>query len=65
MYAGALLACIGSAIAAGGPLILFLVVMGSLFFWRVGAEDKLMEQLFRSEYPNYKKRTKAFIPFIW
>jgi protein-S-isoprenylcysteine O-methyltransferase Ste14 len=65
MYAGALLACIGSAIAAGGPWILFLVVMGSLFFWRVGAEDKLMEQLFPSEYPNYKKRTKALIPFIW
>jgi protein-S-isoprenylcysteine O-methyltransferase Ste14 len=65
MYAGALLVCIGSTIAAGGPWILFMVVMSSLFFWRVGAEDKLMEQQFPSEYLNYKKRTKAMIPFIW
>jgi len=41
----ALLACIGSAIAAGGGWIFLLIILGSLFLWRVRAEDKLMEQL--------------------
>ena len=39
MYVGGLLACIGSAIAAGGGWVFPLIVLGSLFFWRVGAED--------------------------
>ncbi|HET9374058.1 MAG TPA: isoprenylcysteine carboxylmethyltransferase family protein [Chthoniobacterales bacterium] len=65
MYAGGLLACIGSAIVAGGPWIFLLVILGALFLWRVGAEDRLMAQQFPNEYPDYKKRTKALIPFVW
>jgi protein-S-isoprenylcysteine O-methyltransferase Ste14 len=65
MYAGGLLACVGSAIVAGGPWIFLLVILGTLFLWRVVAEDKLMAQQFPSEYPDYKKRTKALIPFVW
>ena len=65
MYAGGLLACIGSAIVCGGPWIFLLMILGALFLWRVGAEDKLMAQQFPNEYPDYKKRTKALIPFIW
>jgi hypothetical protein len=41
----ALLACIGSPIAGGGGWIFLLIILGSLFLWRVRAEDKLMEQL--------------------
>ena len=37
----------------------------TLFLWRVSAEDKLMAQQFPKEYPDYKKRTKALIPFVW
>jgi protein-S-isoprenylcysteine O-methyltransferase Ste14 len=65
MYAGGLLACIGSAIVAGGAWIFLLVILGILFFWRIGAEDKLMAQQFPNEYPDYKKRTKGLIPFVW
>jgi protein-S-isoprenylcysteine O-methyltransferase len=65
MYTGGLVACIGSAIVGGGPWIFLLIILGGLFLWRVGAEDKLMTQLFPNEYPNYKKRTKALIPFVW
>jgi protein-S-isoprenylcysteine O-methyltransferase Ste14 len=65
MYTGGLIACFGSAIVVGGPFIFLLVILGALFLWRVGAEDKLMEQQFPNEYPDYKKRTKALIPFIW
>ena len=38
MYAGGLLAAIGSAIVAGGGWIFLLIILGSLFLWRVGAE---------------------------
>jgi protein-S-isoprenylcysteine O-methyltransferase len=65
MYTGGLIACIGSAIVCGGAWILLLVILGSIFFWRVGAEDKLMAQQFPNEYPEYEKRTKALIPFVW
>jgi protein-S-isoprenylcysteine O-methyltransferase Ste14 len=65
MYAGGLVACIGSAIVSGGAWIFLLTILGGLFLWRVGAEDKLMAQQFPNEYPNYKKRTKALIPFLW
>jgi protein-S-isoprenylcysteine O-methyltransferase Ste14 len=65
MYAGGLLACTGSAIVAGGAWIFLFVILGALFLWRAGAEDKLMAQQFANEYPAYKKRTKALIPFVW
>ena len=62
---GGLIACIGSAIAAGGAWIFLLLILGTIFVWRVGAEDKLMAQQFPNQYPDYKKRTKALIPFVW
>ena len=65
MYAGGLIAAIGSAIVCGSAFIFLLVILGALFLWRVGAEDKLMAEQFPNEYPEYKKRTKALIPFIW
>jgi protein-S-isoprenylcysteine O-methyltransferase Ste14 len=65
MYAGGLLAALGSAIVCGGAFIFLLVILGAFFLWRVVAEDKLMEEQFPNEYPEYKKRTKALIPFIW
>jgi protein-S-isoprenylcysteine O-methyltransferase Ste14 len=65
MYAGGIFACIGSAIVCAGPFIFLLAFLTPIFLWRVGAEDNLMEQRFPSDYPPYKKRTKALIPFVW
>jgi protein-S-isoprenylcysteine O-methyltransferase len=65
MYTGGLIACIGAAIVCGGAWIFLLIILGAIFLWRVGAEDKLMEQQFPDEYPDYKRRTKALIPFVW
>ena len=65
MYTGGFIACIGSAIVVGGPWIILLVILGPIFLWRVGAEDRLMAQQFPNEYPEYKKQTKALIPFVW
>jgi protein-S-isoprenylcysteine O-methyltransferase Ste14 len=63
MYTGGLVACIGSSIAAGGAWI--FLILGTIFVWRVGAEDKLMAQQFPNEYPDYRRQTKALLPCIW
>ncbi|HLN11678.1 MAG TPA: hypothetical protein VK587_00730 [bacterium] len=65
MDAGGLLACIGSAMVGGGAWIFLLVILGAIFLGRVGAEDRRMAQQFPNEYPDYKKRTRALIPFVW
>lgn len=65
MYSSGLIACIGSAIVVGGAFVFLFVFLTPLFVWRVGAEDRLMAQQFPNEYPAYKRRTKALIPFVW
>ena len=65
MYTGGFVACLGSAIVCGGAWIFLLVFLGAIFLWRVGAEDRLMARQFPHEFPAYKERTKALIPFIW
>jgi protein-S-isoprenylcysteine O-methyltransferase len=65
MYTGGFIACLGSAIVAGGAFVFLVLFLGVIFLRRAGAEDKLMEQQFPNEYLDYKKRTKAVIPFVW
>jgi len=65
MYTGGLIACLGSAIVAGGALVFLLVLLTPLFVRRAVAEDELMARQFPNEYPGYKKATKALIPFVW
>jgi protein-S-isoprenylcysteine O-methyltransferase Ste14 len=65
MYTGGLIACIGSAIVVGGGFVFLLILLGLIFLWRVGAEDRLLAQQFPDEFPDYARRTKALIPFVW
>jgi protein-S-isoprenylcysteine O-methyltransferase Ste14 len=65
MYTGGIIACLGSAIAAGGVFVFLLLILTPLFLWRVSAEDALMTRQFPREFPDYKKRTYALIPFVW
>jgi protein-S-isoprenylcysteine O-methyltransferase len=64
MYAGGLIACTGSTIACGGVFVFLLIILGSVFLWRVGAED-LMARQFPSQYPDYRRRTPALLAFLW
>jgi protein-S-isoprenylcysteine O-methyltransferase Ste14 len=65
MYTGGLIACLGSAIAAGGVFVFLLLILTPLFLWRVSAEDALMQRQFPREFPPYKARTYALVPFVW
>lgn len=65
MYTGGLVACIGSAIVVGGGFVFLLILLGVIFLWRVGAEDRLLARQFPDEFPDYARRTKALVPFVW
>ena len=45
--------------------IVLLVVLGSLFLWRVSLEDRLVARQFPHEYPLYVRRTKRLVPFVF
>jgi protein-S-isoprenylcysteine O-methyltransferase Ste14 len=65
MYTGGLAACVGSVIVAGGAFVFLLVLLAPIFLWRVGAEDRLLARQFPDEFPDYARRTRALIPFVW
>ena len=65
IYAGLLLAMLGSAIAWGdwrGVLAFALAVVAIVP--RIGAEDALMAKTFGETYLDYRRRTAAIIPFL-
>jgi len=64
MYGGGLIAALGSAVVVGGPFVFMSVLLGALFGWRVGAEDRLMAEQFPDAYPAYQRRTRALIPYV-
>jgi protein-S-isoprenylcysteine O-methyltransferase Ste14 len=65
IYTSILLMCLGSAITAGrlGSWLGLVIVLAG--FWiKLRQEEVLMTQHFPVEYPAYKTRVKALIPFI-
>ncbi|MDI4663985.1 isoprenylcysteine carboxylmethyltransferase family protein [Xanthobacter autotrophicus] len=42
-----------------------LVGFGTLFFFRVGREERMMREAFGAEYEAYEKRTKRVIPGLY
>ncbi|GEM_PF-378941 len=66
IYSGFIFMFLGNALFAGtvSALLLFLLVFMSLLF-SIKREEALLTEHFPEEYPAYKKRTKALIPFVW
>ncbi len=64
IYTGILLAMLGSGIVTAPWFVTFFV--GSVIFaWRVQKEEALMMKEFPDQYPVYKKKTWALVPFIY
>lgn len=42
-----------------------IVGFGTLFFLRVGPEERMMEAAFGEEYRAYKRRTWRVVPYLW
>lgn len=66
IYSGLLLMVLGAAIFYGRA-IFFVAFAVSFITSRLRAreEEKLLTRHFPEEYPNYKARVKAFIPFVF
>jgi protein-S-isoprenylcysteine O-methyltransferase Ste14 len=66
IYAGILLAMIGTALTLGtlasyiGLLAGFVAIM-----FRVTIEERLMSHQFHEAFEAYRRRTKKLVPFIW
>ena len=41
------------------------VLLSAVFIWRVKKEEALIMKQFPNQYPEYKKRTWALIPWVW
>lgn len=66
IYTGILTSILGSVITTGNLfwLIIFIIVAFN-FINRTRIEEGLMKQQFPDQYPEYKKRTWALIPYIY
>ena len=65
IYSGMLLAMLGSALASGVLWLILFIVFGTFFVIAARSEERLMLRQFPAEYPEYRARTKAIIPFVW
>jgi len=66
-YSGSLLSFLGLGLTLGNwisLLIIFLPVL-SAFLYRIDIEEKVLSNNFKEEYPDYKKRTKKLIPYLF
>ncbi|HYX83849.1 MAG TPA: isoprenylcysteine carboxylmethyltransferase family protein [Gaiellales bacterium] len=65
IYAGMLLAMIGSALAAGLFWAIILVAFGVYFVVSALVEERSMLARFPDEYGEYRRRTKRIVPFVY
>jgi len=64
IYAGMLLAMLGSAIGESVFWVLPLMLIGAYFIYSARREERLMSEQFPEQYPAYMKRTKMLLPFV-
>jgi protein-S-isoprenylcysteine O-methyltransferase Ste14 len=64
IYAGLLLAILGSSLATNLYYLIALVVLGMYFVYSARVEERLMTSAFPAAYPSYRARTKMLIPFV-
>ncbi len=65
IYTGMLAALLGTVFLAGWFWLIVFGVTTLVFVRRIRIEEGYMLKLFPNEYPEYKKRTKALVPFVW
>ncbi len=64
IYAGLILAMVGTALAVTIYWLIVALVLGIYFVYSASVEERTMSRLFPTTYPAYKKSTHMLIPFI-
>jgi protein-S-isoprenylcysteine O-methyltransferase Ste14 len=65
MYTGLTLMICGTAVvvgSVGGLLAVVVFLLGT--WWKLKKEEALLARHFPADYPQYRSRTKALIPFV-
>lgn len=65
IYTGMLLAMFGSALTGSFFALGIFILAGVVFLARIPREERIMLDLFPTEYPLYQARTKRLIPLVW
>lgn len=65
IYTGILLAMLGSALVLSPVWLVAFLMFCPYFIYSARTEERLMLEEFPNQYPEYRKRTKALIPFVW
>ncbi len=64
IYAGMILAMLGSSLAMSLFWALPLAAFGGYFVYSARREERIMTELFPEQYPAYRTRTKMLVPFV-
>jgi protein-S-isoprenylcysteine O-methyltransferase Ste14 len=65
IYSGILFAIIASALVGNFFWLVAFFGAGIYFMYSAYVEEKIMAREFPNQYPEYKKRTKMLIPFVF
>jgi len=65
IYAGLLLAMIGSVLARGPGWLVAVIGGGAYFVMSLRVEESDLAALFPDEYSDYVRHTKRLIPFVY
>jgi len=65
IYTGVLLMAFGGALTGSAFGIGTFVIALLVFGLRINKEERIMLDLFPNDYPEYQKKTKRLIPFVW
>lgn len=66
-YSGSILSLIGISLAFRSSLgvVGTLIIIASIYGYRIKIEESMLASNFKTSYPEYKKHTKRIIPFVW
>ena len=66
IYTGMLSMVLGAVLVFQSfTVFLIFLFVSVIFMFRIKSEEILMTKTFPKEYPKYKEKVKALIPFIW
>jgi protein-S-isoprenylcysteine O-methyltransferase Ste14 len=65
IYTGLILMAFATALTGSVWGIGVFIIACFVLISRIPIEEKIMLELFPNEYPEYRKRTKCLVPFVW
>ena len=65
IYSGILLAGVGTAVALSWVWLIVMVLAGVYFVYSATVEERYLTEQFPDAYPQYRRSSKMFVPFIF